>query len=112
MPRYFSEREVAGLDQTLVNMLDIARGLAKTPFVITSGFRTPEQNKAIGGAENSSHLRGLGVDLACLDDKKRWKMICGLISAGFSRIGLYKRHIHTDLDENLPKNVIWVGEDD
>ncbi len=31
---------------------------------ITSGYRTPEANKAAGGAPHSSHLEGKAVDLA------------------------------------------------
>ena len=32
------------------------------PMVISSGYRSPKLNKAIGGAKNSAHLHGLAID--------------------------------------------------
>ena len=34
-----------------------------TPIIINSGYRSPEVNKAIGGAPNSNHLTGCAVDI-------------------------------------------------
>lgn len=33
-----------------------------TPIVVSSGYRSPNLNKAVGGAQNSAHLLGLAVD--------------------------------------------------
>ena len=65
MPRHFTDEEVAGLRLELVEKLDRARGYAGVPFIITSGYRPPELNAAIGGVEDSEHETGEGVDLAC-----------------------------------------------
>jgi zinc D-Ala-D-Ala carboxypeptidase len=109
VPRYFSAEEIEGLSLQLVDMLDHARGLAKVPFRITSGFRTPEQNRAADGVWDSAHTRGLAVDLACFDSRARLRMISGLIMAGFIRIGVYSRHLHIDIDPTLPQDVLWFG---
>ncbi len=108
--RWFTDDETRGLDPKLVEMLDHARGLAKVPFYITSGLRTPDSNAAAGGVEDSSHTRGLGVDLACSSSVARMRIVSSLLIVGFRRIGIYDRHIHCDIDESLPQGVMWWGK--
>ena len=35
------------------------------PIIITSGYRSPDVNKAVGGAYSSNHLTGCAVDIRC-----------------------------------------------
>lgn len=35
----------------------------KEPFIVTSGWRPPQENKKANGAKKSNHLRGLAIDL-------------------------------------------------
>lgn len=108
--RYFSDDEVAGLDQELIMMLDMARGKAGVPFAITCGFRTPEENAAlVGSVQDSAHLTGHAVDIACSDSITRFAMVSGLIAAGFTRIGIYSAHIHADNDASKPAHVCWYS---
>lgn len=105
--KYFSEKEVVGLDPSLVQMLDKAREIAGVPFKINSGIRTKTQNTNAGGVEDSSHLTGLAVDLACTTSSNRFKMVTALLSVGFNRIGLGETFIHVDIDKSKVGNVIW-----
>lgn len=109
-PKYFTEKEIVGLDMELVAKLDMARGRAGVPFVITSGLRTEAQNSAADGSKNSAHLRGLAVDLKCEDSHSRCLMVMTLLQTGFRRIGIYDAHIHCDLDSTLPQPVMWLRE--
>ncbi len=90
-----------------LDTLEEARFLAKVPFKITSGYRTITHNKKVGGSETSSHLKGIAVDISCTDSASREKILYGLISAGFVRIGIAKTFIHVDLDTNKP-DAIWL----
>jgi len=46
----------------LANALQVIRDEVKQPITITSGYRSPEHNRAVRGAANSTHLTGLGAD--------------------------------------------------
>lgn len=97
------------VSRELVLMLDLARELAETAFVITSGYRCKKHNQDVGGVKNSSHLKGLAVDIAVPDNVTRLKILRGLIIAGFRRIGIGKDFIHVDIDSTKPNN-IWLYE--
>jgi zinc D-Ala-D-Ala carboxypeptidase len=107
---YFTDLEVEGLDPEFVAKLDQARHHAKTPFTITSGKRTPDDNERAMGVEGSSHCKGLAVDLRCGDSRARKLIVAGLLHAGFSRIGIYDRHVHVDQDPDKDSDVIWLGK--
>lgn len=105
---YFKDSDVEGLDLELCAMLDRARALAGVEFIITRGFSTPEQNAALPeSVKDSAHLTGNGVDLSCIDSSHRYNMLRGLILAGFTRIGIYSKHIHADNSPTLPQKVCW-----
>lgn len=114
--KYFTEREFTcdgllcfdKMNKTLIDMLDVARDLSGVPFNITSSYRTEEHNAKIGGAKNSSHLRGNAVDIACTSSQNRLIIVDALITAGFTRIGIAKTFIHCDIDDDLPQNVIFL----
>lgn len=106
---YFKDDEVEGLEAELVAKLDLARGKSGVPFTITSGKRSLEDNRRASGVQDSSHLSGQAVDLACADDELRFKMLSALLAVGFTRLGVYDRHIHCDIDQTKKQNVAWIG---
>ena len=44
------------------NVLDPIRDIVRKPIIITSGYRSPQLNKIIGGADNSQHMLGCAAD--------------------------------------------------
>ena len=115
--KFFTDDELKGLQGNLPAMLDVARGIAGTPFVISSGYRTPEQEAALkGGVRNSTHSLGLAVDLVCSDDNQLFLMMKGLFAAGFRRMGVYHddkmqvHHIHADIGQmpDFPQDCVWL----
>ena len=46
-----------------LNIKDKIKNKNEEPIVIDSGYRSPQVNKAVGGAANSNHLTGCAVDI-------------------------------------------------
>ena len=46
----------------LMQNLETLRDVLKKPILIHSGYRTPNHNASVGGADKSTHLCGLAVD--------------------------------------------------
>ena len=57
-------KQLENLKQTAQRMDAIREGLGK-PIIVTSGYRSPEVNAAIGGSKTSAHCHGLAVDFTC-----------------------------------------------
>jgi hypothetical protein len=92
--------------------LEIARDIANVPFLISSGFRTPQHNISLKkqgykASANSSHLKGCAADIVCKDSGTRQKILNGLILAGFTRIGIADTFIHCDTDKDKT-DAIWL----
>ena len=96
------------MKQEFLLRIDEAREEANVPFRINSGFRCPEHNEAVGGKDDSSHLKGWGADISCISAYHRFRMVKGLIKAGFTRIHVGKDYLHTDLNPDKAEEVIWL----
>lgn len=107
MSKYFKKIEY-NMNEDFLAKLDKAREFANIPFIINSAYRSPEQNARVGGKPNSSHLRGLAVDIRANDSSTRYIVLNALISVGFNRIGIASSFIHVDDDKEKSNNVIWT----
>lgn len=47
----------------LLNALEDLRSLLGRPITVTSGYRCPNHNAAVGGENNSQHLLGIAADV-------------------------------------------------
>ncbi len=95
------------MKKEFLTKLDKARAIADVPFKITSGYRSKETNKRVGGVSTSSHLKGLAADISCKDSSTRQKIVNALIQAGFTRIGIADTFIHCDTDKDK-QDAIWL----
>jgi uncharacterized protein YcbK (DUF882 family) len=91
----------------LIHLLNKLREAFGKAIIINSGYRCKIHNKNEGGSDTSSHLKGVAVDIRCLDDRDRYKLVQLALQVGFKRIGVGKDFIHLDVDESKAQNVIW-----
>lgn len=61
--------EYSNLKNLIENLLDPVRERLGAPIKVTSGFRPPKLNKAVGGASNSNHLYGNAADIHTGNDR-------------------------------------------
>ncbi len=97
----------------ILEMLDLAREKYDKPIKITSGYRTQEYNEGLKArgykaSPNSSHLKGLAVDIHCNNSKARFELVDILLDVGFNRLGIANTFIHADIDKDKPQNLIWT----
>lgn len=69
------------------------------PLTVTSGYRSPEQNKKVGGAKGSQHLHGnaFDIDVSGMPREERVNLIQQAREAGFRGIGVYDNSLHFDV---------------
>ena len=93
------------LTKELIDRLQILRDyLGNKPLVISSGYRTLEYNKRVGGAPGSKHMEGIAVDIYKVEGFTIDEMVQAADRAGFTGIGKYTWGIHVDC---RPYNARW-----
>lgn len=98
----------SNMSSVFIEILEKIRSEVMYTFQIDSGFRTVKHNNNIGGKSNSSHLRGLAVDIFCVSDHIRFLIIQSAIKNGVKRIGIGNNFIHLDFDDSLPQEVVFL----
>jgi zinc D-Ala-D-Ala carboxypeptidase len=89
--------ERANLERTAQVMEDV-RTILGHPILISSGYRGPWVNTAVGGSKNSAHMSGLAVDFIC---------------PGFGTPHAICKHLHPHLkklgiDQLIHEYATWV----
>ena len=109
----FKLSEFCSLDQHITNeilgnIIKLAKRLQEfrdkigKPIKITSGYRSPEHNKIIGGASNSYHMKGMAID--CVIDGMTPEQAYKQLTDWQGGIGLYIAHLHLDI---RPYRAVW-----
>ena len=101
----FSPREMACkgtgklvIDDDAMNKLQALRDLLGKPLIITSAYRSPEHNRAVGGAKRSKHMEAIAFDVR-MDNHDPHRFEAAARSVGFTGFGYYPKsgfmHIDT-----------------
>jgi hypothetical protein len=60
-----SDQILANLAHTAEQMELVRAFLGNKPITVSSGYRSPAVNRAVGGAQDSAHILGHAVDFIC-----------------------------------------------
>jgi zinc D-Ala-D-Ala carboxypeptidase len=81
-----------------MDALQALRDRLGKPLIVRSAYRSPEHNRAVGGAERSLHMQGIAFDIAMTNhDPHSFEQAARAV--GFRGIGTYPRSdfMHVDL---------------
>jgi uncharacterized protein YcbK (DUF882 family) len=75
-------------------------------LTITSAYRCPRHNRAVGGSKYSRHTFAKdALDVLCKNDGARKRFIEEAIKLGFNGIGLGETFVHIDM---RPNKMTWI----
>lgn len=96
-----NQEQIDNMTKLIEVVLDKIREAYGKPIFITSGFRCPELNDAVGGVNTSHHLYGKAADLDVGDNKELYELIKSLDLPVCQCIWEYGgKWIHISYDEN------------
>jgi len=84
------------IDEKLLELLQTLRNVTKKPIHITSGYRTREYNRFIGGSSKSHHMEGKAADIQ-IEGLTPLKVAEFARKIGFDGVGIYKTFVHVDV---------------
>lgn len=85
------------LDSDLLAKLQLLRDRIGKPIRVTSGYRTVEHNREVGGSPKSQHLLGKAADIV-VDGMTSAQVAAFARDIGFTGIGVYPKRGHCHVD--------------
>lgn len=70
---------------------------------VTSTYRSPEHNRAVGGVANSYHLRGRAIDISRRPGVSHWQIAAAYRNAGYSLAESLDEGDHSHFAFGAPK---------
>ena len=94
-----TKEDAVRLKALIEHVLDPLREAYGKPIVVTSGYRCPALNKAVGGSATSDHMRGCAADIHGTPNTK----------AENKRLFYLIQSLNLDFDQLIDeKNFSWV----
>lgn len=99
---------IENLRDTAWRMEEVRRLLGDNVISVSSGYRCPELNRAVGGARTSAHLTGRAVDFNCYGFGSPL-LVCRAIAAsalGFDQLIEEGTWVHISFDPRMRRQVL------
>lgn len=108
----FDSRDALGsgkkMNKEFLLLLSNIRKELGRAMIINSGYRTKSHNEKVGGSPNSSHIKGLAVDVHVPDNQFRLELVRLALKHGIRRIGIYKTFVHLDVDSDKVQSMWYL----
>jgi zinc D-Ala-D-Ala carboxypeptidase len=101
--------ERKNLQRTAEVMEQVRALLGDKPVLVSSGYRSPQVNAAVGGSKSSAHMSGLAVDFSCPGFGTP-KAICKRLHSHMKALGIdqliheYDTWVHLGLSAGPPRH--------
>lgn len=111
----FSPRELACkgtgsifIDEDALDKLQALRTQLGKPLVLTSAYRSPKHNRAVGGAKKSLHMQGIAFDVR-MDNHDPHEFEAAARAVGFTGFGYYPKSgfMHIDTGRKRSWGTPW-----
>ena len=86
---------VPALRNLCERVLEPLRERVKEPVIISSGYRCPALNRAVGGSNTSQHMKGEACDIYMEDKEKLRKWFAILMDGDFDQL-IFERNRRTE----------------
>lgn len=93
------------LDFRALDMLQALRNRLGRPIILTSAYRSPEHNTAVGGARRSNHMEGIAYDVVMTNQNPEL-FERAAVASGFRGIGHYPASNFMHIDARISENVV------
>ena len=94
------------MEQDFLSKLDALREACGFPFVITSGYRSPDHPIEAVKEIPGTHAQGIAADIKITNSAQRYTIIREALAHGFTGLGVAGDFIHVDTRGTVP--VIWT----
>jgi hypothetical protein len=105
------DEAVENLTALCVHVLQPVRNSAGKSILISSGYRCPELNKAVGGVPTSQHVKGEAADIYCegMSARDLFTLIQSL-GITFDQLILYPTFVHVSFCEGKNRGMVLYAK--
>ena len=89
-----------------IERLDGLRSVCGFPFIVTSGYRSPNHSIEAKKEQPGQHAQGIAADIKVVGGAQRRLLVEKALEMGFTGVGVDKNFIHVDIRTTTP--VLWV----